>query len=136
MVKLIQIAVVATILAVAFCYETTFEQQSVHVNPLGPPAHAFKPHTVGNVKGHRYYVNAEQDKIYQYESPLSDAQLAALKIRAKEIKQQRAENGLVHPNGSPIRRKKFDEMVFFLPFFFFIVCVYVYMLLIFKFLIV
>ena len=98
----VQILVILGLLAVVSCdyatpYPTAYtglEAEAVHVNPNGPPAHAFLPHKIDNAKGHRYYSENEKDQIYSATSPLSDAQLAALKIRAKELKQARAEHGI------------------------------------------
>jgi len=88
----VQIFVILGLLAIVSCDTLT------HVNPNGPPAHSFKPHTVANVKGHRFYHENESDQIYEGSSPMSDAQLAALKIRAKQIKQIRAEHAALHPH--------------------------------------
>ena len=117
-----QLFVIFGLLAVVACvetYTTTYptiglETETVHVNPNGPPAHAFLPHKIDNAKGHRYYSENEKDQIYSATSPLSDAQLAALKIRAKELKQARAEHGIpMRPH--PMEKKELtpEQEVFF-----------------------
>ena len=102
-------------------YETFTEPTTIttsadiHVNPEGPPPFEYAPHTARNVKGHRYYVSsANKDNVYEQESKLTDAQLEALRMRAKEVKIQRA-SGLLPPTERQrqLYSKKVHQMTVF-----------------------
>lgn len=110
---------------VAVAYETSaLYSDTINVNPNGPPPHVYNPHVTNNVKGHRYYdATQEADKIYNQESELTESQLSALRMRAKQVQEERRQkmkemgpNGQLH-NSKQQEQKAFT--VFLLTFYFF-----------------